>query len=107
MSTYAIVETGSKQYRVEENSILDVEKLDLPEKKKDVTLEKVLLIRDGKGVQVGTPVLKGAKVVCENLGAFRGPKLIHFRYRRRKASKKKIGHRQELIKLRVKKIQSS
>lgn len=107
MSTYAIVETGSKQYRVEADSVLDVELLDVPEKNKEVTLDKVLLISDGKNVQVGAPVLSGAKVVCENLGEFRGPKLIHFRYRRRKASAKKQGHRQNLIKLRVKKIQTA
>jgi large subunit ribosomal protein L21 len=49
-------------------------------------------------------VIEGAKVVCENLGEFRGPKLIHYRMRRRKASRKKQGHRQDLLRLLVKEI---
>ena len=72
MSTYAIIETGSKQYKVEPQSVIQVEKLDIPEGKKEVALDKVLLVNDGKSVKVGTPVLKGAKVICEYLGAIRG-----------------------------------
>ena len=64
----------------------------------------MLLIQDGGQVKVGMPVIEGAKVVCENLGQFRGPKIIHYRMRRRKSSRRKQGHRQELLRLLVKEI---
>ncbi len=104
MSIYAIVETGSKQYRVEPKSILEVELLELPENPKQVTLERVLFVSDGKHVTVGTPVVAGAKVVCDFIGEFRAPKVISFKYRRRKASRRKKGHRQDMIRLQVKEI---
>ena len=104
MSLYAIVETGSKQYRVEPKTVLEVEKLDIPENQKEVSLDRVLLVQDGNKVQVGTPHLAGAKIVCDYLGTIRGPKVIHFRYRRRKASRKKNGHRQAITRLLVKEI---
>ncbi|MCM8775752.1 MAG: 50S ribosomal protein L21 [Candidatus Omnitrophica bacterium] len=104
MSNYAIVETGSKQYRVEPNTILEIEKLDLPKDQKEIFLERILLVRDGQEIHVGTPLVAGAKVVCDNLGEFAGPKLIAFKFRRRKASRTKWGHRQKLLRLRVKEI---
>ena len=58
-------------------------------------------------MKVGTPVISGAKVVCENLGEFRGPKVVHYRMRRRKSSRRKQGHRQDLLRLLVKEIKVS
>ncbi len=107
MSSYAIVETGSKQYRVEPKSVIEVEKLKLPEGEKEVLLEKVLLVSNGKDVQVGNPLVKGASVVCELLEEFRAPKVISFRFRRRKNSRRKKGHRQDLLRLRVKEIKAA
>ena len=104
MSTYAIIETGAKQYRVEPHSVIEVEKLNVPEGKKEVELEKVLLIRDGEKVHVGAPLLEGAKVVCDYLGDIRGKKVVSFKFRKRKDSRKKRGHRQDLSKLLVKEI---
>ncbi len=104
MSRYAIVETGSKQYRVEPKDVIEVERLTVPEGQKEIALEKVLFAQDGDKVHVGTPLLKGAKVVCELLANFRGSKVISFKYRRRKASRRKRGHRQELSRLLVKEI---
>ena len=104
MPRYAIIETGSKQYKVEPKSIIEIEKLTLPEGAKEVSLDKVLLVRDGETVHVGTPLLEGAKVLCDYLGEKRQPKVISFKYRRRKASRRKKGHRQDLIRLRVKEI---
>ena len=106
MPSYAIIETGSKQYRVEPESIIEVEKLKLPEGEKDVLLERVLLLSNGKDVQVGSPFVKGASVVCELIEEFRAPKVISFRFRRRKNSRRKKGHRQDLLRLRVKEIKS-
>ena len=107
MSSFAIIETGSKQYRVEPKQVIEVELLELPEKKKEVALEKVLLVGDGKGVHVGTPFLKGAKVICHHLGEIRGRKVIVFKFKKRKSTKKKRGHRQDLTRLMVKEIKLS
>ena len=107
MEKYAIVETGSKQYWVEPKRVIEVELLDVADGKKEVVLDQVLLVQDGVQLRVGTPVIAGAKIVCENLGEFRGPKLIHYRMRRRKSSRRKQGHRQDLLRLLVKEIKVS
>ncbi len=104
MANYAIVETGSKQYWVEPKQVIEVELLDIPEGQKEVVLDQVMLVQAGGHLTVGTPVIAGAKIICENLGEFRGPKLIHYRYRRRKSSRKKQGHRQDMLRLQVKEI---
>lgn len=107
MEKYAIVETGSKQYWAVSKQVLEVELLKTVEGQKEITLDRVLLVQDGGQVKVGMPVVPGAKVVCENLGEFRGPKLVHYRMRRRKSSRKKQGHRQDLLRLLVKEIKVS
>ena len=104
MSQYAIVSTGSKQYRVEPKNVIEIERLNLPENQKEVSLEQVLFIRDGEKIHVGDPWVKGASVLCDYLGEFRAPNVISLKYRRRKASRKKHGHRQDLIRLLVKEI---
>ena len=101
---YAVIETGSKQYKVAKDDIILVEKLHTKEGS-PVKLDKVLLAKDGNSIHVGTPYLKGAHVVCEFLGNVRADKLIAFKYKKRKSEKKKIGHRQDLLKLRVKSIE--
>jgi len=101
---YAVIETGSKQYKVAKDDIILVEKLHV-KLGGSVRLEKVLLAKDGNSVHVGKPYLKGAHVLCESLGNVRQDKLIAFKYKRRKSEKKKIGHRQDLLKLKVKAIE--
>ena len=101
---YAIVETGSKQYKVSKNDTIEVEKLDI-KKGKEVKLDKVLLISDKKDATIGSPYIKGAHVLCDLAGEKRAKKVISFKYRRRHASsKKKIGHRQGYTMLKVKEI---
>jgi len=104
MSSYAIVETGSKQYRVEPKKIIEIERLAIPENASEIALDRVLAVGSGDNVQIGTPYLPGAKVVCEYLGEIRSPKVISLKYRRRKASRRKRGHRQYLTRLLVKEI---
>jgi len=104
MSDYAIIETGGKQYWVESKSIIEIELLDIPEDAKEVVLENVLFCRQGDRMEVGTPFIRGAKVVCNFLGEVRGKKLISYRFRRRKNSRTKRGHRQDYLKLEVKEI---
>jgi large subunit ribosomal protein L21 len=102
---YAIVETGSKQYKVSKDDTIEIEKLDLGKAQKEVKLDKVLFISDKKDTTIGSPYIKGAHVVCDVLGEKRAKKVISFRYRRRHASSKKmIGHRQNYVMLKVKEI---
>jgi len=101
---YAIIETGGKQYKVSKNDQLDVEKLG-GKAGQNIKLDKVLLFSDGKKIQVGSPYVKSVSISCEVLGDVKSDKkVVSFRFRRRKASKKKIGHRQGYTRLRVKEI---
>jgi len=101
---YAIIETGSKQYKVAKDEVVVVEKLDA-EEGKDVKLDKVLLVKEGNSIHIGSPYVKGASVMCEVLGIERQPKVIAYKYKRRKSEKKKIGHRQDLMKIKIKSIE--
>lgn len=100
---YAVIETGSKQYKVAKDDIIFVETLKYKEGA-PLKLDKVLLAKDGNSIHVGTPYLKGASVTCEVMGAVRDDKVIAYKYKKRKSEKKKIGHRQDLLKLKVKSI---
>ena len=97
---YAVIETGGKQYRVEVGTELEVELLDV-EPGQSITLERVLLVADGAEAAVGTPIVDGAAVEAEVLGATRGEKVIAFKYRPKARRRVKKGHRQELTVLRI------
>ncbi len=103
---YAIVEVGSKQYKISVGDQIDVERLDEEEGKK-FTLDKVLLFSDGKDLLVGRPYLREVKVKVEVLRHFKGRKIISYKYRRRKSSHWKKGHRQLLTRLKIEEIVSS
>jgi large subunit ribosomal protein L21 len=96
---YAVIKTGGKQYRVERGSTLRVEKLETKDGK--VTFDEVLLVADGDKIQIGAPKVAGAKVSGEVLGEELGPKLIVFKFRRRKAYRKKTGHRQQYTAVKI------
>ncbi len=100
---YAIIETGGKQYKVGKDSVIKVERLD-DAPKSTVTFGNVLLVCDNDNVQVGAPFVKGAKVTGESLGNLKGEKVVSFKFRRRKSSKSKVGHRQQLSRVRIKEI---
>jgi large subunit ribosomal protein L21 len=97
---YAVIKTGGKQYRVAKDDVLIVEKLEA-EPGATVEFNEVLLVGGGESVKVGTPVLSGAKVTAELVEQTRGPKVIAFKKRRRKNSRRKRGHRQDLTKVRI------
>ncbi len=101
---YAVIETGSKQYKVAKDDIILIERLEVKDGKA-LRLENVLLIKEGNSTHVGAPYLKGAGVICEVLAEIRGDKLVAYKYKKRKSSKKKIGHRQNLLKIRIKSIE--
>lgn len=102
---YAIVEVGSKQYKISPNQEFQTEKINEKEGK-IIELEKVLLFCDGDNLKIGRPYLKDAKVLCEVKKHLKGKKVIAFKYRRRKNSKTKKGYRQLLTELRVKQIKT-
>lgn len=99
---YAIIETGGKQFMVEQGAEITVEKL--PAKQgEDITLDRVLML-GGENRQIGTPVVAGASVVAEVVAQARRPKVLVFKRRRRKDSKTMHGHRQDCTYLRIKTI---
>lgn len=100
---YAIVESGGKQYRVEADGIVTVEKV-AAEPGDTVTLDRVALIADGEKVRVGTPWVTGAKVVCRVVSHGRGRKVDVFTYKAKENIKRALGHRQPHTRLRVEKI---
>ena len=101
---YAVVETGSKQYRVSVGQTIDVELLPV-EAGSDIELDRVLMVGgEGTGVRVGTPVVEGARVVATVAEHHRGEKLIIFKMKAKKRYRRKTGHRQELTRLTIKDI---
>ena len=100
---YAVVETGGKQYKVSPGETIEVEKLPLEVGQK-VELDRVLLISDEDKVEVGSPIVKGAKVVATVTGQSKGKKVIVFKYKPRNRYRCKSGHRQTYTRLRIDKI---
>ena len=104
-NSYAIVEASGTQFWVQTNRYYDFNRLtaDVDE---IVTLENVLLINEGKGATLGTPYIKGAQVELKVLEHRRGPKIIVYKMRPKKKTRRKNGHRQELTRVMVQSISS-
>jgi len=102
---YAVVETGSKQYRVAPGDTIEVESLAADEGQ-EVTLDRVLFVANEGKFSVGAPTVDKAAVVADVVKHTRGPKLIAFKMKRRKGFHKTVGHRQELTVLKVKEIKA-
>ena len=96
---YAVIKTGGKQYRVAEGELLRVEKLDGKPGDK-VTFQEVLLV-GGDSPKIGQPLVKGASVAAEITQHDRGPKIVVFKFRRRKNYRRKTGHRQPFTELKI------
>ena len=103
--SFAVIETGGKQYKVSASNILKVEKLNI-EKGKKVEFKKVLLVNDNKTTEVGSPTISGAVVEGLLLDNIKDKKVIVFKKRRRQNSRKRYGHRQPLSKIQIIKILS-
>jgi large subunit ribosomal protein L21 len=102
---YAVIEDSGQQFRVSEGDVLDVDLRELGEETDEITFDRVLLISSDEKVKVGTPLVKRAKVVAEVIDpAAKGEKLHIHRLRRRKASRRRIGHRQKYARVRITKI---
>ncbi len=98
---FAVIKTGGKQYRVAPGDVITVEKLP-GEAGARLEFAEVLMAGGGSSeIKVGAPFVSGAKVVAEFVEATRGPKVIAFKKRRRKNSRRKKGHRQDLVMIRI------
>ena len=106
MSRYAVLAIGSHQYQVAENDVVEVQRIPASGKdEKEITLDKVLVLNEDGKVKFGQPFILKASVTCEVLEEIKAPKVISFKFKRRKGYKRKKGHRQTLLRLRVKSIQ--
>jgi large subunit ribosomal protein L21 len=102
---YAIVETGGKQYRVQEQAVLDVETLPAAAGER-VEIARVLMVADGANVRVGTQVLADARIVCRVLAHGRGPRVRVFKYKPKSNYRRLQGHRQRVTRLLVERIET-
>ena len=102
--SYAVIQTGGKQYKVKAGEILKVEKL--PESKPDslVNFNEVLAYGDNSNIEIGTPIIKGAKVEANLIKNSKNRTVLIFKKRRRKNSRRKNGHRQQYSLIRINKI---
>lgn len=100
---YAIVEASGQQFWLQPNRYYDLDRL-AAEVDETVTLEQVLLVKDSKGATVGQPYVSGASVELKVLAHRRGPKIIVYKMRPKKKTRRKNGHRQELTRVMVQSI---
>ena len=100
---FAVVQVGNSQFKVSEGDIIQANRLD-HEKGQSIVLDKVLLYSDGKNVKLGQPYLKGVQVKAQVLNQMRAPKVIAYKYRKRKDSARTHGHRQDLTTVKIAKI---
>ena len=106
MPTYAIIETGGKQYRVAAGDVIDVDKLKTAITGDTIQLDKVLLLSQEGNVSVGTPLVAGAHVVAKVETEAKGEKLIIFKYKPKVRYRKKTGHRQTYSRLAIQSIET-
>ncbi len=102
---YAIIETGGKQYKVQEGDVLYIEKLHAGEGE-SVTFDRVLAIGNGEGLKTGAPVIEGASVSATVEKHGKGEKIIVYKYKAKKNYRRKQGHRQPYTKVVIEKIQA-
>ena len=100
---YAIAETSGQQFWFEENKYYDIDRLNAKEKDK-ITIEKVLLLKDKNSITIGKPYVKDAKIELEVISHRRDKKILVYKMRPKKKTRRKMGHRQELTRVMVKSI---
>ncbi|GBE15380.1 MAG TPA: 50S ribosomal protein L21 [Proteobacteria bacterium] len=101
---YAVIETGGKQYRVNEGDIVRIEKL-VADVGSEVSFDRVLMVGEGSDLLVGTPLVDGAQVSARVVEQDRHRKIIVFKMKRRKNYRRKQGHRQDYTGVRIEKIE--
>jgi len=100
---FAIVETSGRQFLFKVNRYYDLDRINAKEKEK-IILNNVLLIKDNKNISIGKPYIKNAKVELEVMSHLRDKKIIVYKMRPKKKTRRKMGHRQELTRVMVKSI---
>lgn len=103
MIVYAVVETGGKQYRVQEGDVFRIERLE-GEAGQEIVLDKVLMIGGENAVKWGTPLVSGASVTAEIVSQARADKILVFKYKSKKNYRRMRGHRQYYTEIRIKGI---
>jgi large subunit ribosomal protein L21 len=106
MSKYAVIETGGRQYRVEKDEEITIEKLPGHQPGDSVTFDRVLMVRDGKKLKVGQPFVDGAEVKGKISEVLRGDKITVFYYKRKTRRQRKMGHRQTYMKAQIEEIKA-
>ena len=101
--SFAIIQTGGKQYKVKASDILKIEKID-NEKSNKIEFDQVLAYGNEKTIELGSPIVKGAKVEAELIKNAKNKTVLVFKKRRRKNSRRKNGHRQQYSLIKIKKI---
>ena len=102
--SYAVIQTGGKQYKVKAGEILKVEKLQESRPESSVDFKEVLAYGDNDNIEIGTPMIKGAKVEANLIKNSKNRTVLIFKKKRRKNSRKKNGHRQQYSLIRINKI---
>ena len=102
--SFAIIQTGGKQYKVKASEILKIEQLENLKPESKIEFNEVLAYGDDKNIEVGSPLVKGAKVEAELLKNGKNKTILVFKKRRRKNSRRKNGHRQLFSLIKIKKI---
>ncbi len=97
---YAIIETGGKQYKVEKNDVIDVELIDTKEDGK-IEFTNVLFINNGSSMKVGAPFLDQSLVKADLVDEVKGPKVVAYKYKKRKGYRRKVGHRQRYTRVKI------
>ena len=101
---YAIAETSGQQFWFEVNRYYDIDRLNAKEKEK-ITIDKVLLLKDKSSITIGKPYVKDAKIELEVVSHKRDKKILVYKMRPKKKTRRKMGHRQELTRVMVKSIE--
>lgn len=100
---YAIISDGGHQYKVEEGQFLEIDFRSV-EAGSEMTFDKVLAVSSDAGFKLGTPTVDGAKVTAKVIGETKGDKIYVQKFRRRKNSKRRTGHRQKYVKVQISSI---
>ena len=104
--SYAVIKTGGKQYKVKAGEILKIEKLQDSKPNSKIEFKDILAYGDDKSIEIGAPIVTGAKVEADLIENSKNRTILIFKKRRRHNSRRKNGHRQEFSKIRINKIYS-
>lgn len=103
---HAIIEDGAHQYMVQEGDTLEVQRRDLEPDQETLEFDHVLMVADGENSRVGQPFVEGAKVIASTVGEIKGDKIVVVKFKRRKGYRRKQGHRQQYLRVKIDKIEA-